>query len=442
VLQEGPVRKFDDSLAIERYVDTSEQVPGSGIHLVKLRGDSFSIGFAHAKLMYDAMLRTERAMWERLNSLIPNRLLQQAVIDYARYRYRDLAKSYSQDRLLELAGQARAFAPDPYDDRIPTFARYLQLNAVYDIALSFENTPLIGCTTFVSAPAGDGESVWLARNFDFEAHPLFDYEKTLFVVHETHKIPFVSLAWTGLPGVVSGVNQHGLAVVAHGARAGEMRTRGEPVVHELRRLLQDATTVSEAFEALRAHTPLVSHILVLADPGGHLAKVEMVPGQAPFILDLRARGAVTNHLNGPASVDPRNLRVVNTTTTSQRLARANRLVAPTEGDPSPNSAADWVAALRDRSSAEGALLPLGDRSAIDAQVATHGIVLNLSRMELWVSTSPNLLGKFARFDLRALLDNGFNPAQVRDASADLKADPLLWSNEYREFRREAELRED
>lgn len=432
VTRDGPIRRFGESFAIERYVDSSDQVKHAGIHLVVLRGDSFTLGYAHAKLMYDAMVRTEQAMWDRLDSLLPSKLLQLGVIDYARFRYRNLSSAYASERLLEIAGQAKAFTPDPYETRIPTFTRYLQLNAVYDIALSFEHTPLIGCTTLVSA-AGKGEDVWMARNFDFEAHPIFDLEKTLFVVSETNKIPFVSVAWAGLPGVVSGVNRHGLAVVVHGARAGRMETSGEPVVHELRRLLQTASTVAEAFERLKEHTPLVSHILVLADRGGHLAKVEVVPGQKPFLLDLKVRGAVTNHLSGPAKADPRNLRVESETTTVARLARASALVEPAAPHAVLDTAAEWVAALRDRNSAQGEALPLGDRAAIDAQIATHGIVLNLSRLELWVSTSPNLLGKFVRFDLKTLLDPKLTAPGERDPTADVAADPLLHSEEYLRF---------
>src|SRR5688572_18635168 len=133
------------------------------------------------------------------------------------------------------------------------------------MALSFEESPLIGCTTFTfhGAALPEGGSL-LARAFDFEVDEVFDRKKAVFFIRESGKIPFASVAWPGLAGVVSGMNLEGVAIVVHGARAGEPRAEGEPVVHALRRVLSNARSSAEAVALLAERPPMVSHIVVIA----------------------------------------------------------------------------------------------------------------------------------------------------------------------------------
>ena len=138
----------------------------------------------------------------------------------------------------EIAAGALAFAPDPWNDRVPTYQRMVYLQSLYDVSLSFEHSPLIGCTSFVltGEDAEDGHTL-LARAFDFEAGDVFDEGKAVFLVREAGKIPYASVAWPGLIGAVSGVNREGLSLVVHGARARAPRGRrraGAP--HLARRL--------------------------------------------------------------------------------------------------------------------------------------------------------------------------------------------------------------
>ncbi len=145
----------------------------------------------------------------------------------------------------------------------------MYLNALYDMALSFEHSPLIGCTTFTfGADALEGGGGILARAFDFEVDEVFDRHKAVFLVQEAGQIPFASVAWPGLVGVVSGMNAEGVAIVVHGARGGAPQAEGEPVVHALRRVLSTAHDSDEALRALAEQPAMVSHILILNDQSG------------------------------------------------------------------------------------------------------------------------------------------------------------------------------
>ena len=396
-----------------------------------LVGDPAQIGVAHARLARSQMIENEGILFQRFEETVPSWPLRTLVLDMAQFRYRALDAELGNARRFELAAMATAFQPDPFADWFPTYQRHVYLEALYDIALSFEHSPLVGCTTFALAGSdvAGGETL-LARAFDFEVDEVFDRGKAVFLVREAGKLPFASVAWPGLVGVMSGMNVAGVALVVHGGRAGRTQSQGEPVLHGLRRALGVATTTDEVVEALSERDVLVSHIVVVADAHGATAVIERVPGVAPHVRRLASRAVVTNHFEGPAASDPKNQRVRATTSTLSRRARGDELVAALVA---PITVRDAVALLRDRKGEGGVELELGDRRAIDALIATHGVVMNTSRRVLWVSEGPHLLGRFVKFDLSRLLDADYDPGSD-DRLESIPADPLLTSGEYERWR--------
>jgi hypothetical protein len=410
----GPgVRALGGSFVVER----------DGVFEVHLTGTPEQIGWAHSRLLYPQMVENEGILFQNLKKNVRSGLLRTLLLDLAELRYRNVANGMSRERRAEIAAGALGFAPDPYASWFPTYQRFVYLNALYDIALSFEHSPLIGCTTFAFSGASDehGGSI-LARNFDFEVDPIFDRQKAVFFVRETGKIPFASVAWPGLIGVVSGMNAEGVAVVVHGGRAGTPRTQGEPVVHALRAVLSLAHDTPEALAELARRPPLVSHIVVLTDAAGHAVKVERVPGFPDHVEPLGDRAGVTNHFDGPFASDPKNLAVREHTSTLARKARADELVARA---PTPMNVRAAVALLRDRKAVGDRQLPLGDRRAIDALIATHGVVMSTSDRWLWVSIAPHLLGGFVGFDVRRSLAADSPSTATAIELPKLPPDPLL-----------------
>lgn len=392
---------------------------------VRLAGSPEEIGATHARLLWSEMTETEGVVWTLLEQKVPNALARILLLDLGQLAYRNVASGFSPERTRELAASAAAFVPDPFLDRFGTFQRFVYLEALYDISLAYEHSPLLGCTTFTFGGARVESSPILARAFDFDVHDVFDDKKAVFLVSEDGKIPFASVAWPGFVGVVSGMNREGLAAVVHGARAGPVHAEGEPVAFELRRLLSESRTTADAVVALEKTDPLVSHIVVLSDASGHAVRVERVPGAKPFVQPLADRDAVTNHLNGPYKDDPKNVRVRATTSTLARKERADELVHSVDRA----TAMDAVRLLRDRKGAHGAELPLGDRRAIDALIATHAVVMETAARRLWVSESPHSLGRFVAFDLAALVDPSLS-ADADPPHAELPPDDLLTSGAY------------
>lgn len=406
------VRRLGDAFAVEQH----------GVLEVHLAGTPREIGWAHARLLYPEMVENEGVLLTNFQKAVPSWPLRLLLLDLAQLRYRGLSHGLNSDRRNEIAAGALGFQPDPYAGVFPTYQRFVYLNALYDIALSFEHSPLIGCSTFVfsGARAEHGGSL-LGRNFDFEVDPIFDRRKAVFFVRETGKIPFASVAWPGLVGVVSGMNLSGVALVVHGGRAGTPLTEGDPVVHTMRAVLARAHDSDEALSVLSQHRPLVSHIVVLTDANGHAFRVERVPEARDFAAPLGDAAAVTNHLEGPSRFDPKNEAVREHTSTLPRKARADELVALA---PAVVDATSVVHALRDRKAEGGRQLAPGDRNAIDAHIATHSVVMDTAKKILWVSTGPHLAGRFVAFDLTRRLAPGYLPEPNADLPQ-IPADPSL-----------------
>jgi hypothetical protein len=371
----------------------------AGVREVHLEGSPEAIGAAHARLLRAEMIAVESQLWGDFERYVPLGLARVGIQDWSRLRYRHVDRGIPGPRRRELAAEALAFEPDPFDSHMPTYQRMVFLHALYDIALSFEHSPLVGCTSFALDPSRttDGHTL-VARAFDFEAGDAFDRGKAVFFVREEGAVPFASVAWPGLVGVVTGMNAEGVFVAVHGARAREPSSDGIPVTFSVREALSRAHDTQEAVAILGAQAVMVSHLVFVADAAGHFAVVERAPGAPAFVRSSDRSTAVTNHFEGALAADPKNLRVREVTSTVARRRRADELL----GRVAPGSARpeDVLAILRDHGCAGDGACPPGDRRAIDALIATHGVVADTTGGVLWVSAGPHLSGAFVRFDVR------------------------------------------
>ncbi|MFP6684000.1 MAG: C45 family peptidase [Polyangiaceae bacterium] len=398
---------------------------------VRLQGSPEQIGYAHSRLLHASMVATERAVHAQFAEHVPLAPLRMLITDLGRFRFRHIDRFIPNSYRRELAAQALGFRPDPFASHMDTFQRFVFLQSLYDIALSFEHSPLVGCSSFTLSGAQTQEGhVLLGRNFDLEGPEVLDREKVVFLMFERDDrgqaaIPYASISWPGFVGAATGMNAAGLAVVLHGARGGEAGHEGEPVAHTLRELLATARSTTEAMKRLKTKRAIVSHMVLLADASGKVVVAERVPGQETHFREAPLT-RLTNHLEGPQKLSPENLRVERETSS---LARRQRLDERIENLSSPATVKDVVSILRDKRAAGGDKLPLGHRDSIDGLLATHSVAMNLSTRELWVSEGPSIAGRFVRFDLSKLLNPRYRPSGPPRVET-IEADPILRDGRY------------
>jgi isopenicillin-N N-acyltransferase-like protein len=394
---------------------------------VRLAGTPEQIGHQHGRLLYPEMAANEGTLYQQLEHYVPFPPARWLLSDISRLQFRGVDQGMPDERRHEIAAQAAAFTPDPYASFLPTYHRFVFLQSLYDIALSFEHSPLIGCTSFAltDGAAADGHAV-LARNFDFEAGPVFDENKAVFLIREEGRIPYASVSWPGLVGAVTAMNAAGLSLVVHGGRARHPSAVGEPIMHTMREVLGRAHDTAEALAVLQSKAPMVSHLVMLVDAGGDVAIAERAPGEPTFVRRGRGKVPLTNHFEGPLADDPENRRVEAVTSTRSRRLRLDELLAQL---PSGAGVEPIVGVLRDRRGVGGEERPLGDRRTLDALIATHSVVMDATARVMWVSEGPHLVGRYLRFDVGRLLDPSFTPSAA-DAVTALPADPLLTGGAY------------
>ena len=409
-----------------------------GILEARFAGSSYERGYARGRLVYDQIAAGERDLEFLVERMIPSPLKRWAMRELLGWTMRRSEKWIGPEHEAEIAGLADAEFPDPLPGGWSPYRRHLALHALHDFSQRFSDTmPLSGaCSGFAAGPAATADGhVYLARNFDFEAGPRLDREKIVAAVVPDSGHPFLSVTFGGLTGVVSGFNDAGLSVSLHALTGGPTAGSGEPSSLLVADVLERETTVERAIERIRAARVLVSDLYLLADASGALAVVE----KTPRATGVRKGGAWISATN--LSEIPEIARIVgpppSSSTSVYRQKRLDELLTSRAGRLDAGAAAEI---LRDRKGLGDAPLGIGNRNAIDALIACHSVVFDLTARRAYVAAFPHTLGPYAVFDLALLA--AASPDDSRFAELEtlsIPADPLLTSGEYGRYRQAREL---
>ncbi|MCB9556003.1 MAG: hypothetical protein H6707_07860 [Deltaproteobacteria bacterium] len=406
-----------------------------GIWLIELHGDPASLGRDHGLLVQRQADRFEQHMKRLLERHAPGWLRRFIAGNVVRWRYRHLDEATPEERQIELAALAGQYI-DSEDYLEEPFQRLLYYHALYEVSRDMADSPLLACTSFAAwGKATQSGALLVGRNFDFDGGEPFDRDKALIIFRQTGKIPFASVAWPTMTGVVTGVNAHGIFVAIHAAKSDAKLSPGAPVVFLLRKILAEARSLDDARRIAKAYPLSGTQALLLADGQRKQAGVLEIAGERQmWRTSERQYLLLTNHLrHARFRSDATNDRHRRYSTSGARYQRLEELV---KGRQQPFDPPAIAQILRDRRGAGNRQLPLGHASAINALGTTHSVVLDLSAMVLWVSRGPHTQGVYVPFDLRRLL---LDAPEVRSL-ASLPAQPLAlqelslhrWATEQRQ----------
>jgi tetratricopeptide (TPR) repeat protein len=397
-----------------------------GVWEEHLEGEPYALGYAQARLGSRLLLEQEDFMFSEMSHYVPSSIARWLIRAGVRLRYRHLGDLLPPDRRLEMAGLA-AGSIDRHGDFLPAYHRIVFYHALHDITQGLEHSPLLGCTAFAAAgPATTNGHLILGRNFDFEGPEIFDREKSVLFFKPAGKIPFVSVAWVGMSGVVTGLNGEGIYVSINAARTDDKGADGMPVEVLVREILESAHSIDDVIAMVKKTPVMVPDFYLIGDgKTGESAVIE----RSPTRLEVRRSKELTllaNHALSPAFAgDAENDRLRRYLTSGARFRRLEELTKKWHGQIDPKRALEI---LRDKRAAGGEPLGLGNRNALDAIIATHSVVVDATSLILWVGEGPHLLGKFCAFDLRKELYG-----EDRPAPADLPEDPIAKTDEYRAY---------
>jgi hypothetical protein len=395
-----------------------------------LYGEPYALGYAQARLGSRLLLEQEDYMFGEMARYVPSRLAQAIVKLGVRLRYRHIPEHLPPARQEEFAGLADGLI-DLHGDFLPAYHRIVFYHAIHDITQGLEHSPLLGCSAFAASGAAtpNGHLI-IGRNFDFEGPEIFDRDKAVLFFRAAGKIPFASVAWAGMSGVVTGLNAEGIYVSINAARTDDKGKDGMPVEILVREVLESARSIDDVIARV-GRTPVMVPDFYLVGDGktGESAVIE----RSPTHLEVRRTTqlhtdstVLTNHaLTAAFAGDAENDRLRRYLTSGARLRRLDELVRRWHGAIDPKKALEI---LRDKKGAGGEPLGLGNRNTLDALIATHSVVVDATNLILWVGEGPHLLGRFRAFDLKHELSD-----EERPPPADLPEDPIAGSDELHAY---------
>lgn len=139
---------------------------------------------------------------------------------------------------------------------------------IYDTINAF------GCSSIlVPADTSETGGPLFGRNFDYASLGLLHQNDLVKVVRPKGKFAFASVGFPACFGVISGMNEHGLAIALHEVRqAADGSTRfnadGVPTLLALRQVLEECRTVAEAKTLLTKLPRTTMYNLAACDPSG------------------------------------------------------------------------------------------------------------------------------------------------------------------------------
>jgi isopenicillin-N N-acyltransferase like protein len=399
-----------------------------GLLTVYLKGSPFELGYSSGVLLQPQIHTLEDEFIKMVHGYVPNEWTLNVLKWYVVYRNRHLTDYIPADYRMEIFG-ATVGCPDGHPEIGPYYNRILNYHAAHDVSYMMIDNPLVskaGCTSFGAwGPATSNGHLISGRNFDWEAAEVFSRDRVVIMCEPDHGIPFISLAWAGMAGVVSGMNRAGISVTVNGAPSNLPRQTATPVAIVARDILQKAHNLPETMDILRGAKVFVSTLwLIGSKSDGRFIVVEKTP-DATQVREAEGDSIVcANHFETPRLRDDyRNQQHLAEATSVARKTRMTELIQGAQGK---IDAAHAVAFLRDRKLPGGAFAGNGNRGSLNSLIATHATVMDLSDGIFWAASPPNQLGKFVAFDVN---DFSHEPNELT-----IPADAMLDSGEFEHAR--------
>lgn len=137
---------------------------------------------------------------------------------------------------------------------------------------------MTACSTItLPASAAPDHVARFGRNLDFPGFNVADKRTVLLIFHPKDRYAFASIAWPGMIGVLSGMNEHGLTLANMEVDRGRRLPVAMPYTLLYRTILEQCRTVDEAIALLKKTPRQTANNLMLMDASGDRAVVEITP---------------------------------------------------------------------------------------------------------------------------------------------------------------------
>jgi len=252
-------------------------------------------------------------------------------------------------------------------------------------------------------------------------------------VEPENGIPYFSVSWPGMIGVVSGMNKEGIAVTINAGKSQIPFTAKTPISLVTREILQYAATIDEAIKIARKRKVFVSESILVGSAADKKAVIIEVSPKNFGVYDVVNSDAIvcTNHFQSEAyKDDKRNQKHIVESHSEYRYEKLQELLQENK-KLNPEKMATL---LRDQSGLKNKSIGFGNEKAINQLLAHHAVIFSPQKKLVWVSSNPYQLGEFVCYDLNEIFsDERLKNGKFSKSELNIAKDPFADSQEFKNY---------
>lgn len=398
-----------------------------------IKGNPLQLGYNNGALTQSLMQKQEEIFFSKVEGFVPSKFKQNLLRGFLKWYNRKMYLNVSEDYQAELYGLSQ-YSSDKYDFIAPKFLRSMYLHGAHDIGHAMEDLMMVGCTSLAvwNENTEDGDLL-IGRNFDFYVGDDFAKNKLIEFVEPEEGIPYLSVSWPGMIGVVSGMNNEGITVTINAGKSKIPLTAKTPISLVTREILQYAKNIDEAIAIAKKRKVFVSEsILVGSANDKNAVIIEVSPDNfGVYKLENTSRVFCTNHFQSDAyKNDKRNQKHILESHSEYRYKKLQELLQENK----KLNPEKMAAILRDKSGLKGEKIGYGNEKAINQLLAHHAVIFSPQKKLVWVSSNPYQLGEFVCYDLNEIFsDKRLKNGEFAKSELNIAKDPFVDSKEFKNY---------
>jgi len=405
-----------------------------GLWEMYVEGDPFTMGVINGKLTKELINYQENVFVNQIQTLIPSKFYQKFLNVFVSFFNRKLDSHIPKEYLTEIYGISFS-ASHAYDRYGSPYHRILNYHAAHDMGHALQNLHMVGCTSFsVWNDKSENGNLLIGRNFDFYFGDDFSKNKIIGFYNPSKGYKFMTVAWGGMAGAVSGMNDQGLTVTMNAANSDVPLGAKTPITLVTREILQYAANIEQAYAIACKRETFVSESLMIGSAADNKTVIiEKDPKQTGLFETNTNYIVCTNHFQDKITgSSPKNRKFMRQSSTVYRYRRVEELLQRK----SRLSVTDFATLLRNRNGMHDKPIGMGNEKAINQLIAHHSIIFEPAKLRVWVSSNPWQLGKYICYDLSKIFTERRGMKQNREVcekSFNIPEDPFLQSEDYKNF---------
>nr|WP_185286491.1 C45 family peptidase [Chryseobacterium indologenes] len=398
-----------------------------------IHGNPLQLGYNNGALTQDLMQKQEGIFFSKVEGFVPSKFRQKLLRGFLKWYNRKMYLNVREDYQAELFGLSQ-YSSDQYNFIAPKYLRNLYLHGAHDIGHAMQDLAMVGCTSLAvwNENTEDGDLL-IGRNFDFYVGDDFAKNKVVEFVEPDTGIPYMSVSWPGMIGVVSGMNKKGITVTINAGKSKIPLTAKTPISLVTREILQYAGTIEEAIAIAGKRKVFVSEsILVGSAADKNAVIIEVSPKNfGVYKVQNTSQVICTNHFQSDAyKNDLKNQKHIEESHSAYRYEKLQELLQE-EKKLNPEKIA---AILRNRSGLKDKKIGYGNEKALNQLLAHHSVIFSPEKRLVWVSSNPYQLGEFVCYDLNEIFsDHGLQKDNLAKSGLNIATDPFVNSEEFRNY---------